>query len=387
MKNNKKYLPYLVAFVFGGLTIFSSCNDGAEDPAAYEVPSFYVFLRNETSSVSYQGQTDRLNMLSEIKTYLKKGDAGEEIDADQLLNMFGNINSPFESAALNSSTKQIEDKTAEEDVAFFKELFEEAEAVSREVKTNGATATKGTGGQIERLAKETFINVNGKGWEFTQMVEKGLMGALIYNQILNTYLTGEKVGFNVENTSLVEGENYTAMEHHWDEAFGYFSVPIDFPRGEPVLSGNFNRFWAEYTLARNEHLDVANPLMTAYLTGRAAIVAKDDETKNAQIYKIRQLHELVAAASAVHYINAAQENLADSDQGSLFHHLSEAYGFVNAIKYNPEKSLTMEQIDTILNTHFGTDADFWTVKKEGLIAAKMLFSKTYPELTSKINDL
>ncbi|MBK6524212.1 MAG: DUF4856 domain-containing protein [Crocinitomicaceae bacterium] len=23
-------------------------------------------------------------------------------------------------------------------------------------------------------------------------------------------------------------DNITAMEHHWDEAFGYFGVPVDF---------------------------------------------------------------------------------------------------------------------------------------------------------------
>ncbi len=388
MKTQRIY-NYLSVLVFGSVLVFSSCTDGdgGEEPITYEVPTNYIFSRNGESSVSTQGQIDRLDMLSEIKNYLKTGDAGEELDADLLLNMFANNNEPFQSEDLNASTKQIEDKTASGDVQFYTDLFEEAEAVSREVKENGITATKGTGGQIERVAKETFVNVNAKGWEFTQMIEKGLMGALIYNQILNTYLTGEKVGIGVENTALEDGKNYTAMEHHWDEAFGYFGVPLDFPNGEPVLPGNYGRFWAEYTLARDEDLGVAKSLMTAYITGRAAIVAKDYETRNAQIYKIRELHELVAAATAVHYINAAMMNIEENDQGSLLHHLSEAYGFVNAIKYCHDPVLTAEEINTILNKNFGTDGDFWTVTKEGLIAAKVTFATNYTELSDKINSL
>lgn len=378
---------YLTVLALSAVTIFSSCNEGAEEPVAYDIPDSYIFSRNGASSVSTQGQAERLDMLTEIKAYLQKGDAEEEIDADVLLKMFSNTDSPFESADLNASSKQIENKTAADDVAFYKELFEEAESVSRAVKNEGTTATKGTGGQIERKAKESFVNVNAKGWEFTQMVEKGLMGALIYNQIYSSYLTVEKVGNDVENTLLEEGANYTPLEHHWDEAFGYFGVPVDFPNGEPVLSGSYDRFWAEYTLARDEDLGVAKPLITAYITGRAAIVAKDYETKNAQIFKIRDLHELVAAATAVHYINAAIANIDSPDQGSLFHHLSEAYGFVNAIKYSPNKKLTSTEINIILNTHFGTDADFWTVTKEGLQAAKILFASTYPELSSKIDTL
>ena len=378
---------FITAMAFGLLAVFSGCNEGSEEQVAYDVPSSYLFLRDGKSSVSFQGQKDRLNMLSEIKSYLQKGDAGEELDADLLLKMFANTDAPFKSDDLNSSTKQIENKTAAEDVTFFKELFEEAEAVSRTVKSEGTTATKGKGGQIERISKESFVNVNAKGWEFTQMVEKGLMGALIYHQIYNVYLTVERVGNDVENELLEEGENYTPMEHHWDEAYGYFGVPIDFPNGEPPLSGSNARFWGEYTLSRNDELDVANSLMTAYITGRAAIVAKDYDTKDAQIFKIREQHELVAAATAVHYINAALQNIADDDQGSLFHHLSEAYGFVNAIKYNPKKSLTSTEINTILNTHFGKNADFWMVTKESLQAAKGIFATSYPTLSSKIDSL
>lgn len=380
-------LSFKAALVALTINLISCSDDDNDDPISYEIPSTYEFTRDGASSVSYSGQTDRLNMLSEMKAYTNQGDAGEEIDADVLLNMFANENAPFTDADLNASTKQIEDKTFVADVQFYKDLFEAAETVSIEVSTNGTAADDGIAGKIERGTSGNFINVDEKGWEFTQFVEKGLMGALIFNQIFNSYLTDAKIGADVDNVTIEEGNNYTTLEHHWDEAFGYWGVPVDFPNGDPVLSDEDSRLWATYTNGRDALLGVSAPLMTAYITGRAAITANDHDTKDAQVNIIYSLHELVTAATAVHYINDAIEDLNSNDTGNLFHHLSEAYNFVNAIKYSPYATLTSDQITTILDENFGTDGDFWTVTADGLNTAKSTLSSAYPELSDVIDDL
>ncbi|MFT6866240.1 MAG: hypothetical protein ACJA08_001069 [Cyclobacteriaceae bacterium] len=364
-----------------------SCTDDNDGAVSYDIPSTYEFTRDGASSVSYSGQTERLNMLAEMKVYVSKADGGEAIDAEVLLNMFANENSPFVDADLNASTKQIEDKTFISDVQFFKDLFQATETVSLEVSGNGTAADEGVAGKIERGTSGNFINVNEKGWEFTQFVEKGLMGALIYHQIFNVYLTDAKIGADIDNETIAEGNKYTTLEHHWDEAFGYWGVPVNFPNGDPVLSDESNRFWARYTNGRDELLDVNVPLMTAYITGRAAITANDHDTKNAQVAVIYALHELIAAATAIHYINDAIENLNSNDTGNLFHHLSEAYTFVMAIKYSPYASLTTTQITTILEENFGTDSNFWTVTIDGLNTAKSTLSNAYPELTDVADNL
>ncbi|MGB3463800.1 MAG: DUF4856 domain-containing protein, partial [Cyclobacteriaceae bacterium] len=198
------------------------------------------------------------------------------------------------------------------------------------------------------------------------------------------YLTDARVGETVNNEDLVEGKNYTAKEHHWDEAFGYFGVPVDFPAGDPVLEDDENRFWANYTNNLNsadQLPEINKTLMDAYLTGRAAIVANNTEILDEQREIIYEYHEIVTAATAIHYINSTISDLNNNnDIANAFHHLSEAYTFVKAIQYSPFKKLTQEEINTILNSNFGEEADFWTVTISGLNEAKSTISEKYAEL-------
>ena len=55
---NQKY--FLLALI--GLLVFSACKD--PEVPQIEVPATYNFERNGQSSVSYTGQTDRLNQLA-----------------------------------------------------------------------------------------------------------------------------------------------------------------------------------------------------------------------------------------------------------------------------------------------------------------------------------
>lgn len=374
----KKFLLISTAFLF-----FIACSDD-DVQVGIEVPTTYEFLRDGASSVSFSGQTDRLNMLSEIKTEVKKGDAGELVSEQTLLDMFANENNAFTEADLNASTKQLENKTFISDVSFYKDLFAAAATASEDYVQNGTAASEGVAGRIERGTSGNFILVNEKGQEFTQFIEKGLMGSVFFNQIFNVYLTDDRTGDAVDNTTIEEGENYTAMEHHWDEAFGYWGVPVDFPT---ELSSEDNRFWANYSYGREALLGTATDLKNAYLIGRTAIVNNDFVVKNEQRTELYRLHELVTAATTIHYINDTVEDLNSGDQGNALHHLSEAYVFARAIKFSPNKALTDAQLEEILHTNFGVEGDFWTVTLEGLQTAKETLVNTYPVLADVADQL
>ncbi|GGZ16074.1 DUF4856 domain-containing protein [Echinicola pacifica] len=377
----KSYLPFL-----GLAMCFFACSETEETPSV-QVPTTYEFERNGSSSVYFQGQTDRLDMLSELKSYLAEGNAGMVIEASKLLSLYSNANAPFASAALNESGKQLENKTNPADIEFIKSLLVQAAEVSKDVATNNTQAAEGVAGAIERGTSGKIINVTEKGWEFTEFIEKGVMGSVFYHQIFNVYLSESKTGDDVDNVNLEDGANYTPMEHHWDEAFGYWGVPVDFPNGDPVLDDAHKRYWASYTNGRDALLDINTPLMNAYITGRAAIVAKNNGLKNAQKPIIIGLHELVAAATAVHYINNSMNSLSTGDTGSLFHTLSEAYGFIKAIGQSPNKQLSQANIDEILNSDFGTEGDFWTITMDGLHAAKDKLTRAYPSLKNVEDEL
>ncbi len=376
----------LIPFVFFLPLIFISCNSDDDSGPSVVVPETYEFSRDGQSTVFYGGQRDRQDMLGEIKSYLRQGDQGSALDAGKLLDMYANENDPFSDPALNASTKQLQDKTFLGDVSFYQQLMAAAETASEDVADNSTVAAAGKAGLLTRGTSGNTILVNEKGWEFTQLIEKGLMGSVFYHQIFNVYLSDDRTGDNVENTELVEGANYTPMEHHWDEAFGYWGVPQDFPTGDPVLPAELDRFWAAYTADRDALLDINEPLMNAYKRGRAAIVAGVYPVKNEERARIIELHELVSAATAVHYINVARENLAAEDTGNLMHHLSEAYAFVRALSFSPAASITTQEINDILHSDFGTEGDFWTVTDEGLQAAKATLVAAYPAL-NEVKDL
>lgn len=371
-----------------GMMAFSCIEDEIPQEEVINAPSTYVFERDGTSTVNFQGQTDRLNMLSEMKSYLATGDKGQTLSLQKLLDMYSNTNSPFASQELNqATTKQLENKTNAAQIEFFKGLMTKAADVSEDVAANNTAAAEGIAGRIERGTTGNFVNVNEKGWEFTQLIEKGLMGAVFYDQIFNSYLTDAKIGDDVDNANLVDGKNYTTMEHHWDEAFGYWGVPTDFPKGDPVLTPEQKRFWANYTNGRDALLNVNQPLMDAYILGRAAILADEHDVKKEQVVKIIELHELVSAATAVHYINDTMDYLSSGDQGNLFHSLSEAYTFVSALQYSPRKKITLSEITSILTSDFGSDGDFWKVSSGGLQNAKDKLIAAYPELKNHANAL
>jgi hypothetical protein len=83
--------------------------------------------------------------------------------------------------------------------------------------------------------------------------------------------------------------------------------------------------------------------MNAFLKGRAAISNNDIPTRDAQIEIIRAQWELVAASTAIHYLNGAKNDFADDALRN--HQLSEAYAFIMALKYNPARKVTDTQIE------------------------------------------
>ncbi len=366
--------------------VFSSGEDDLQPPETYE------FTRDGASTVAYPGQTDRLNMLEEIDAYLAQGDAGEMLSEQDLIDMYTNAGGNGGGHFPFTSDRQLRNKTfaPDRDAQFFESLFADAAAAS-ENGSAGVTASDGTAGLLERENSGNTILVDEKGREFGQLIEKGMMGAVFYNQIFNVYLTDGRIGPDVENEDLVEGENYTSKEHHFDEAFGYWGVPVDFRSDWPSERGDEIRFWGNYSNAvdnvQNGQLGTNSTLMDAFIRGRTAIVNKDQETLDEQVDILYEQLELVAAATAVHYINSTLRHLGDANTGEAFHTLSEAWAFVNAIKYSPRRKLTVDQISTIQETHFGQNGNFWNVTADGLNQAKSLLVQTYPDLEPVQDDL
>ena len=348
-------------------------------------PTTYEFTRDGASTVSYSGQNERLDMVEAIKAYLKAGDGGAPLSATVLNDAFANTNGDGNGFFSFSSTKQLKNKTFQPDLddQLMENLFDAAEAAS----VSGLSAGEGTAGLIVRENSGNTILVNEKGHEFTQFIEKGLMGTVMYNQIYNVYLTDARTGDDVENTDLREGNNYTDMEHHWDEAFGYWNPPLDFASNWPSERASEDRFWSHYSNTVDPIIGSNSVIMEAFIAGRTAIVNNDLTTKTAKRTEVSEWLELVAAATAIHYINDSQEALNVGEIGDAFHVMSEVWAFVNAIKYYPNRKLTLDQINEINEQDLGANGNFWNVTPEGLAKAKATLVAAYPQLEAGQDDL
>lgn len=346
------------AFALGLISIaLISCDkeDENEDPQngnnpSYSVPDNYVFEDEDgNNTVSFSGQTDRLNQLAEITTLMKSGNTpGTPVSAQALKDMFSNTNGNGNGNLSFTSSKQLKNKCANQfqdatDVqADFELWMDKLEEISLTTVSGEFNASNGQAGCIETDGVGPYL-VDENGFEPVQYIEKGLMGAVFYHQITAYYLTDALIGDGVDNTSAVDPENgkyYTAMEHHWDEAFGYFTSSIDFP-----ASGT-DRFWGKYSTTVDPQLGTNQKIMDSFLKGRAAIANGDMATKNEMRDVVMEELELVVAGTAIHYLNAGRENFANDAR--RVHQLSEAWVFLNDLRYNPQSKASAQQINSML---------------------------------------
>ena len=322
---------------------------------SYTIPTTYTFTGSDFTTSS-----QRIAMLGEILNYIKTTHSGTEapvLDAQKLKDMYANMNNLFTDTSLNASGMQLKDKTSN---AFglpndIEASFVDAVIASQNAANDPANTTASDGTAGKYISGTRYILVDSAGFEYKEYVEKGLMGGVFYYQattILNTIST-------FDNTTLTGGT--TAQERAWDEAFGYFGVPVDFPTNTTGLKN-----WGSYCNAvsnalagnTNNGSDAMNTIiMNAWLKGRAAISNKDDTGRDAARDVVVKTWEKVGAARFITYMKGAKTNIGPSTFATYLHNASEAIGFVRAFKYNSAKTISDADIDVLLG-YFKTNGNY-----------------------------
>lgn len=341
MKMKKRNFPLFKTLALSVLVsvAVSSCKKDKDEtpapaPTGYNVPTTYNF-----TNANYSGQSTRLTMLDSISDYMKKGNSGIILSATQLKNMYSNTGNPFGTETLDTSGKQLKNKTYSLDQSYFDALFDSLALASQSAGGTGSNGIAGLdGGRL----------FDRNGVEIAQVIKKQLMGAVFYYQAIETYLANLPLD---DNTIVVTGEG-TAQEHHADEAFGYFGAPIDF-----LTNVTGVKYWAEYCAEVNPAISSNTLLMNAFLKLRAAISNKDNTIRDAQIIIVRQQWERVVAAAAILEMLEAKAAFG-TDNVEMRHVLSEAIGFINSLKYNSNKQISNTEISSALSS-LGTN--FYTI--------------------------
>ena len=390
----------LSLFVIGSILTSCSSDDdnnteGTENNVV--VPATYEFTREGNSTVSFGGQTTRIQMSEELISALKDNTQTEPI----LDGMFAHVEgeADFSDANLNASDKSIRSKTAASE-DYFKANTTAANAIKADFDTWIASqasevfaawdndATAGNAGKIQEGGGGSTRYVNAKGLEYNQAVNKALIGALMADQILNNYLSPAVLDAGANRADndagiVVDGKAYTTMEHKWDEAYGYLYGNEANP-AEPVT--NADSFLSKYLFRVEGDADfagIAEDIYEAFKKGRAAIVEKNYTVRDEQAEILREKISEIIGVRAVYYLQQGKKNLG-SDNGSAFHDLSEGFGFIYSLQFTrqpntTEPYFTKTEVDAFIATLTAGNG-FWDITAEQLdtmsnaISAKFNFT-------------
>jgi hypothetical protein len=384
LNNSLLFLSSLMIFVFVGC---SSDDDNDDDgQTLIDTPTSYSFASrfNEgESSVSYSGQVVRNLLINDIKIQMST-DAGSGNPAT-LVSMMANDNA--DQAILSSAGSMTTVQTKYHDIST-SHLNDRLTAVES-YTIPGYDANAGTlvNGWVQELAASGKTRAT--GLRLDQITQKTLWGAVSYWQGTSKYMS--KIPTDDNTVASGDGAAYTAMEHHWDESFGYFGAALDYNTGYtddsrkngPNVDSNsdgsidfkseYNVGWAitaakrDLCSACDTDLDFTKTIFDAYLEGRTLITNQADL---ADILVQRDIvmnnWEKVVAAVSIHYVNDVADDIAGlitaadtsiapgSDATADYeNHWGEMRGYANGLLYNDFKAITDANLLRIL-TVMGT---------------------------------
>ena len=235
--------------------------------------------------------------------------------------------------------------------------------------------------------------VDTSGLDYRQLIQKFMTGAITWSQGADDYMDNDLdgKGINSDNTAQMKGKNYTALEHVWDEAFGYFGAAINYidytddelsgKSGRDAYKKGYNDFdgdgsisivKGEYNFghsvnaakrdrgaAKLSATDFSTDAWNAFIRGRTLIAAAAGALTADQMAELVSLRdaalnawEKAIAASAVHYVNDTLQDMNKFDNANysfIDHakHWSELKGFALCLQFRRDSPLKPEDFKTL----------------------------------------
>ena len=378
---------------------------GTIDLGPFVMPTTYD-ISGSYAPGAYNGQKRRIAQLQEIVDSSRNEPISWDLKAaiaNTQLNQFAST-----AAQGNSNLRtKIDELNFDNGNTSVADLFADlADSLTLSSQANFAvSASNGTAGMITTGSKKRHVSAN--GLEFAQLLEKGLYGALLYDQMVDDYLRPVQAGAinSSGNNETAVGSDYgsegTARQHAFDEAFGYLAAnSATYPNSSNTSNGD-GLFIANYTFDFSDEIETAfgiNPskkLMDAFIFGRSVLKAgqgfgPSNETTNelyfnAAVSDIKLYTEIGLATAAYSYLNDAISDVTDADK---IHHLSEALAFIYALSFNSEGRLSATQAHHVLqaigwstnDTSLGGvyNINLWNVTDAQMENAKNLLDQAYP---------
>lgn len=388
-------MKHFSALLLAALLVLTGCDDGGvTDPGddAIPVPEAYAFesrFVEGASSVSYGGQVVRNLLINDLKVRtgsLSKTGATAITEEDLLRRYDYEDGYDLTTLTATGSTPLLEDHYSA--ISTGKDLIGKLD--NAPLIGWNKTADEVIRGYFQQIAANSqdpskigtpAVYTTAEGLDMSQLINKILLGAVAYSQATGKYL---ETVLDDNNAAASGSSAHTEMEHHWDEAYGYFGAARDFYSysdeelssgalwkdsngdGRIDLESEYNYTWAGYAGKRDVGAsvvcvngtcdDFSSRIFQAFLEGRTAIVNQASAAKIAEQRDIivRKWEQLVAA-NVVHYINDTLEDLETvtqaqidaKDNAKLNEHWAEGKGFAFALQFNPFKAITTAQLEQL----------------------------------------
>lgn len=260
--------------------------------------------------------------------------------------------------------------------------------------------------------------VTADGLDLQQLLEKFLRGAVAFSQAADDYLDDADPGKGLlaDHTALSDGASYTALEHQWDEGFGYFGASVDYANRSDDDVADMPAFDSDGDGA----IDVLREVTFGHATNaskrdRGAVVATDfsalawegfyegrklladttdaldtSEAEALAAWRDQAIEnwEKAIAATVVHYINDTLQDVGAFDTtgydfAAHAKHWAEMKGFALSFQFNPRSPLSDADFAT-LHTLLGqapvletADATERQDHVDDLLAARALLGTAY----------
>lgn len=243
----------------------------------------------------------------------------------------------------------------------------DAAAVAR---SNGDIPLDPTGAPL------SSVYLTPEGHDLQQLLQKFITGAVAFSQGADDYLDDdlEGKGLNSDHSGPDGDSNYTALEHQWDEGFGYFGAARDYGEWSDSLTAEagVRDSWAPdgaidlLTEASWGHSvnaakrDLGAPVATDlsadawghFLEGRRLLAESGGPLSEEQAAALRAHRdgallawESAIAATVIHYINDVLRDMGGFggdayDFAAHAKHWSELKGFALSLQFNPHSPLS-----------------------------------------------
>ena len=257
--------------------------------------------------------------------------------------------------------------------------------------TDGVSVTIST---VDGDVNVSSVQYDAHGRNQRQLIQKFLLGAVTFSQGTNDYFQSD---FMTEVTEQEGTKGYSAAEHNFDEAFGYYGAARDNnlytdlearaksgrdewkngyhdtdgnglidPRSEFNFGNSQNCAKRDVGSASNSNpTDLSTEAMDAFLAGRqilsnaanaGSMTAEEEAALAGHIKTASLAWEKCIAATVVHYINDVTNDMADFSNGSfadvdnftnLGKHWSEMKGFALGLQFSPFSPFRDEAVTAV----------------------------------------